>query len=115
MSVAPQRPAPTPGAEAPETGRRPSLARSFLREARPKQWIKNVLVFAAPGAAGVLTEPAQLGRTLIAFAAFCLAASGTYFLNDAMDADADLPARKRFRCAVTSESLCPLGSGCMYL
>src|SRR4029453_10135496 len=56
---------------------------------RPKQWVKNVLVFAAPGAAGVLTEPAQLGRTLVAFAAFCLAAGGTYFLNDAMDAEAD--------------------------
>jgi decaprenyl-phosphate phosphoribosyltransferase len=89
MSVASERPAPTPGAEAPETARRPSIARSFLREARPKQWVKNVLVFAAPGAAGVLTEPAQLGRTLIAFVAFCLAASGTYFLNDAMDAEAD--------------------------
>src|SRR5256714_13989138 len=89
MSVASQRPAPTPGAEAPETGRRPSLVRSFVREARPKQWVKNVLVFAAPGAAGGLTEPDQLGRTLIAFAAFCLAASGTYFLNDAMDAEAD--------------------------
>ncbi len=89
MSVASERPAPTPGAEAPETGRRPSIARSFLREARPKQWVKNVLVFAAPGAAGVLTEPDQLGRTLIAFVAFCLAASGTYFLNDAMDAEAD--------------------------
>jgi decaprenyl-phosphate phosphoribosyltransferase len=89
MSVASKRPAPTPGAESPDSGRRPSLARSFLREARPKQWVKNVLVFAAPGAAGVLTEPDQLGRTLIAFAAFCLAASGTYFLNDAMDAEAD--------------------------
>jgi decaprenyl-phosphate phosphoribosyltransferase len=89
MSVASKRPAPTPGGEAPATGRRPSLARSLLRTARPKQWVKNVLVFAAPGAAGVLTEPDQLGRTLIAFAAFCLAASGTYFLNDAMDAEAD--------------------------
>jgi decaprenyl-phosphate phosphoribosyltransferase len=89
MSVASKRPAPTPGGEAPATGRRPSLARSLLRTARPKQWVKNVLVFAAPGAAGVLTELDQLGRTLIAFAAFCLAASGTYFLNDAMDAEAD--------------------------
>jgi len=55
-------------------------------------------VFAAPGAAGVLTEPDQLGRTLIAFAAFCLAASGTYFLNDAMDAEADRQhPKKRYR------------------
>ena len=98
MSVASQRPAPAPGAEAPETAPRPSLARSLLRTARPKQWVKNVLVFAAPGAAGVLTEPVQLGRTLIAFAAFCLAASGTYFLNDAMDADADRQhPKKRYR------------------
>jgi len=60
-----------------------------VRTARPKQWAKNVLVFAAPAAAGVLTEPAVLVRTGIAFIAFCLAASGTYFLNDAMDATAD--------------------------
>jgi len=51
--------------------------------------VKNVLVFAAPGAAGVLDDPAQLGRTLIALLALCLAASGTYFLNDALDAEAD--------------------------
>jgi decaprenyl-phosphate phosphoribosyltransferase len=90
MSVAPERPraaSPTPDASAP-TGA-PSLARSLLRTARPKQWAKNVLVFAAPGAAGVLTEADELGRTLAAFVAFCLAASGTYFLNDALDADAD--------------------------
>jgi decaprenyl-phosphate phosphoribosyltransferase len=89
MSVASKRPAPAPGAGAPETAPRPSLARSLLRTARPKQWVKNVLVFAAPGAAGVLSEPLQLGRTLVAFAAFCLAASGTYFLNDALDVEAD--------------------------
>ncbi|MGQ0804481.1 MAG: decaprenyl-phosphate phosphoribosyltransferase [Actinomycetota bacterium] len=91
MSVAPERP---PAASASASGDAssapaPSLARGLLRTARPKQWAKNVLVFAAPGAAGVLTEADELGRTLAAFAAFCLAASGTYFLNDALDADAD--------------------------
>ena len=95
MSAAPQRPAPTPGAEAPETGRRPSLARSFLREARPKQWVKNVLVFAAPGAAGVLTEPAQVGRTLIAFAAFCLAGIASALSIHDADAAATIPGRPR--------------------
>jgi decaprenyl-phosphate phosphoribosyltransferase len=68
---------------------RPSLARALLRTARPKQWVKNVLVFAAPGAAGVLDDPEQLGYTFVAFVALCLAASGTYFLNDALDARAD--------------------------
>ncbi|MEJ5254301.1 MAG: decaprenyl-phosphate phosphoribosyltransferase [Acidimicrobiales bacterium] len=71
------------------TPARPSLASGVLRALRPKQWIKNLLVFAAPVAAGVIDEPAARLDTLIAFAAFCLAASGTYLLNDARDVDAD--------------------------
>lgn len=66
-----------------------SRAAAFLRLARPKQWTKNVLVVAAPAAAGVLTEREALVDTAIAFVCFCLAASGTYFVNDALDADAD--------------------------
>ncbi len=61
----------------------------WIGEARPKQWAKNVLVFAAPGAAGVLDDGPAAGRTVIAFVAFCLAASGTYFWNDLLDLDAD--------------------------
>ena len=89
MSVASKRPAAAPEPPAPDTAPRPSFARSLLRTARPKQWVKNVLVFAAPAAAGVLSEPDQFARTMVAFVAFCLAASGTYFLNDAMDVEAD--------------------------
>jgi decaprenyl-phosphate phosphoribosyltransferase len=65
------------------------LAAAVVRTARPRQWIKNGLVFAAPGAAGVLTHGSALGRSLVAFVVFCLAASGTYFVNDALDAEAD--------------------------
>src|SRR5258706_149280 len=70
---------------------------ALVRLARPKQWIKNVLVIAAPGAAGVLGNGTALLRTAIAFACFCLAASGTYFLNDALDVDADRrhPTKRR--------------------
>ncbi|HEX6312973.1 MAG TPA: decaprenyl-phosphate phosphoribosyltransferase [Acidimicrobiia bacterium] len=89
MSLAPERPPPASPTDAAAPPPSPSLARSLLRTARPKQWVKNTLVFAAPGAAGVLTEPDQLARTVVAFVAFCLAASGTYFLNDAADAEAD--------------------------
>lgn len=66
-----------------------STATAVLRTARPKQWLKNLLVFAAPGAAGLLGESLPLQRTAIAFVAFCLAASGTYFLNDATDVESD--------------------------
>jgi decaprenyl-phosphate phosphoribosyltransferase len=70
----------------------------LIRLARPKQWLKNVLVFVAPGAAGVLLQAGPLLRTLLAFVVFSLAASGTYFINDARDVAADrLHARKRFR------------------
>jgi len=66
-----------------------SMLGGLVRLARPKQWAKNVLVFAAPGAAGVLDQAEPLRDTLLAFLAFCLAASGTYFLNDVRDVEAD--------------------------
>jgi decaprenyl-phosphate phosphoribosyltransferase len=69
--------------------RRSSFVKAVIRTARPKQWTKNVLVFAAPAAAGVLDQRDALLQTLVAFVGFCLAASGTYFLNDANDAEAD--------------------------
>ena len=61
----------------------------LLREARPKQWAKNVLVFAAPGAAGVLNEWSTLWQALLSFVALSLTASGTYFWNDILDVEAD--------------------------
>lgn len=67
----------------------PAPLRAAIRSARPRQWLKNVLVFAAPGAAGVLVQPAELAATLLTFVAFCLASSGTYFWNDIADIDAD--------------------------
>ena len=66
-----------------------SVAGGLLRTARPKQWAKNLLVFAAPAAAGVLDEAGPLADAVVAFGAFCLAASGTYFLNDVADREAD--------------------------
>lgn len=65
------------------------MLRALLDESRPKQWLKNVLVFAAPGAAGVLDEGNNLALTLLAFVSFCFAASGIYIWNDLLDVDAD--------------------------
>jgi decaprenyl-phosphate phosphoribosyltransferase len=70
----------------------------MLQTARPKQWLKNVLVFAAVGAAGQLGSAHLLIQSLIAFAAFCLVSSGTYFLNDAADVESDRRhPKKRYR------------------
>jgi decaprenyl-phosphate phosphoribosyltransferase len=65
------------------------VAAGLLKTARPKQWSKNVLVFAAPAAAGVLTHIGPLVRSSLAFVLFCAVASGTYFVNDAIDVEAD--------------------------
>ncbi len=62
---------------------------AYIKEARPKQWLKNVLVFAAPGALGSLDEPEVLWRTLAVFVAYCLVSSGLYFWNDILDVAAD--------------------------
>jgi decaprenyl-phosphate phosphoribosyltransferase len=66
-----------------------SLPRALLKQARPKQWAKNLLVFAAPGAAGVLDDGSYLWRTLVVFVAFCMVSSGTYYWNDLLDVESD--------------------------
>lgn len=70
---------------------------AIWRESRPKQWLKNVLVFAAPGAAGVLDDVDALVPTLGVFVALSLVASGTYFWNDIVDVDADRMHPKKSR------------------
>ena len=69
----------------------------LVRLARPRQWIKNLLVFVAPGAAGVLLHSTVLWHAAAAFGIFCMAATGTYYLNDALDAAADRehPTKRR--------------------
>lgn len=103
MAAVPEPSSETPpGDPPPPHGRSP--LRAVISTARPKQWTKNVLVFAAPAAAGVLDEGDALVKTLVAFVAFCLAASATYLLNDAADAAADrLHPTKRKRPIAAGE------------
>jgi decaprenyl-phosphate phosphoribosyltransferase len=72
----------------PAAGAR-SRAAGLLRALRPKQWIKNLLVAAAPGAAGVLTDGDVPGKVALAFVAFCLVSSATYLINDVGDVEED--------------------------
>jgi decaprenyl-phosphate phosphoribosyltransferase len=75
-----------------------TAAGGLLRTMRPKQWVKNVLVFAAPVASGTALQLDVLRPTLLAFALFCTVSSGVYLLNDARDVEEDRrhPV-KRFR------------------
>lgn len=61
----------------------------LVRACRPRQWLKNVLVLAAPAAAGILTHPDVAGKVVAAFACFCMLSSSTYMLNDVHDREED--------------------------
>ena len=83
---------------APAPTRTPvAVARGVLRTMRPKQWVKNVLVLAAPFAGGVLFSGGIALELVVAFVAFSLAASGIYLVNDANDVAADRahPTKRR--------------------
>jgi decaprenyl-phosphate phosphoribosyltransferase len=81
----------------PVSPARVGLLRASMLTARPRQWSKNLLVFGAPVTGGVLLEPTSFVRALSAFAAFCLVASGIYFVNDLVDRDMDRahPVKRR--------------------
>ena len=95
-------------------GSREKPALILLRGMRPAQWIKNLLVFMAPAAAGVLGHWHTTVRVVGAFLVFCVVASGTYLVNDVLDADSDrFHPTKRLR-PVASGALRPgvaLGTG----
>lgn len=61
----------------------------LLRSLRPAQWAKNSFVLAPPVFAGKLDDPVAVGQALLAFAAFCAAASAVYLLNDIRDREED--------------------------
>jgi len=61
----------------------------LVRTMRPRQWVKNVLVLAAPFAGGTIFQLPVLAAVGIAFVAFSLAASGVYLVNDVQDVEAD--------------------------
>ncbi|MFC4005072.1 decaprenyl-phosphate phosphoribosyltransferase [Prauserella oleivorans] len=60
-----------------------------VKTARPRQWVKNVLVLAAPFTAGQIANGSVLLDALVAFVAFSLVASSVYLINDAVDVEAD--------------------------
>ena len=70
---------------------------AVLRTARPRQWPKNLLVFAAPLAGTSLGRRDGLAYALVAAAAFCVASVAVYLVNDVADAERDRrhPVKRR--------------------
>lgn len=73
----------------PEIIQQTSRLPAWLRAMRPRQWVKNVLVFAAPVAAGRLLQTDVLLASALAFVAFSLVSASIYLINDSNDVEAD--------------------------
>lgn len=61
----------------------------LLKTARPRQWLKNVALFAALVFSGFLFETGYFSRVLEAFIIFCAFTSSIYIVNDVLDAPYD--------------------------
>lgn len=72
--------------------------KAAVRAMRISQWSKNGFVLLALIFARRLSDGTALGRTLIAFVAFCFASSAVYIINDLADRERDrMHPRKRLR------------------
>jgi decaprenyl-phosphate phosphoribosyltransferase len=95
------------------TARRRNGAAALLALSRPQQWSKNVLVAAAPFAAGVLDHPSVLWRTIAVGASFLGASVATYAVNDLADVSADRAHPvKRLRPLASRDITAATAKGC---
>lgn len=74
---------------------------------RPKQWTKNLLVFAGVVFAQLATQPTMMLRAVAGFVAFSLLASTVYLVNDLKDVEADRQHPKKRHRALASGRLSP--------
>ena len=98
------------------------LLLALIESLRPRQWTKNLLVFAALIFDLKLDDPGRVAAAAAAFACFCLASGGVYLVNDLLDRDVDrlhptkrnrpiasgrLPTNVALVAAVTSLAVAP--------
>ncbi len=77
---------------------RRSPLRAAIKTGRPKEWIKNVFVFAGLLFSGKFNQPHDVLEAFLTFVAFCLISSAGYFVNDLIDVELDRKhPTKRFR------------------
>jgi 4-hydroxybenzoate polyprenyltransferase len=90
-------------AQEPVVPRRSPL-RAAIKTGRPKEWIKNVFVFAGLLFSGKFNQSHEVVEALITFVAFCLISSAGYFVNDLIDVELDRKhPKKRFRPLAAGE------------
>jgi 4-hydroxybenzoate polyprenyltransferase len=88
--------------------------RAVLRELRPHQWIKNLIIFVPLITSHRFVESALVMHAMLAFVAFSLCASGVYVLNDVLDLEADRQHATKKRRPLASGDL-PLSAGLLLI
>lgn len=66
-----------------------SLFWGIILSARPRHWIKNLVIFTPVFFAGRFFDPWEFFVTSVGFGAFCLLSSSHYIFNDLLDAPVD--------------------------
>ena len=83
---------------------RRSPLRAAVKTGRPKEWIKNVFVFAGLLFSGKFNQSHEVMEAILTFVSFCLISSAGYFVNDLIDVELDRKhPKKRFRPLAAGE------------
>ena len=62
---------------------------AIAKTARPRQWIKNLAIFAALVFTGSFFDPNLFSKTVLGFIALSILVSSVYFINDVSDVNVD--------------------------
>ena len=92
---------------AARVGARRGTPMLVLETMRPRQWVKNVFVLGGLVFAGETLHADKVGIALVVFAAFCLASSAAYLVNDVVDMEADRHARRTASRPIARGDLAP--------
>lgn len=65
------------------------MIRALIGLLRPRQWTKNLVIFAPLIFAQKFGDSALILKTFVAFASFCLLSGGVYAFNDVLDLEKD--------------------------
>ncbi len=85
------------------------MFRALLKTMRPRQWSKNIFIFAALVFDKQLLIPTSLLRTIAGFVLFCLISSAVYIFNDLADIEADREHPEKRNRPIPSGKL-PIGT-----
>ncbi|MCM3596574.1 decaprenyl-phosphate phosphoribosyltransferase [Metabacillus idriensis] len=91
-----------------ELSKIPKGAYLLFKQLRPKQWTKNLIVFAAPLFSMQLMHEGVFLKSLIGFFLFCFVSSCVYILNDFVDRKADRMHPEKKHRPMASGALNPL-------